>query len=526
LRLAFLVLLAALPACADKPAPIDLGRKYFYEDIFRPFFTRKGAGYEATRPGAISGRFRAEKPAGGFRVFILGGSIAGTYGPDSLPEALSRALPGRTIEVLNCGMGGYESFREAMILDEVLDYSPDLIVLLSGHNEMLGSPPIPLWKLHAADRLAQWDAYRKLAASLPAHPPPGGPKEAAARDAAFARNVREMAERAKAKGAAFLVAVPPLNYREAPPQSPAFAESPAFMKGWLAFLSGDCAGARKSWRTLPEPPVRAVADFHLARCAEKDGDFKAAAALYSASLRGDHVGGGRCDPVCQESLRALARETGAAVVDLDAAFRAAAPRGLPGLDVFEDAVHWHRRYNALVSAEILKALRARPEFASFQWSDAALPAPAAEASQEEARAEVKITLANAFAGILHGADRLSHRAVAFLAGAERRVPGTLDDPARALGEVAGMRTSHQWTLGESWPDADSLRWYVGEARLLERKPAEAVEALARAARALPHAGPRLSLAAALAVAGREDEAQAALAGLSDPRARALSEALK
>ncbi|HAY80955.1 MAG TPA: hypothetical protein DCY79_14205, partial [Planctomycetaceae bacterium] len=89
-------------------------------------------------------RFAAEKPEGCYRVFCLGGStVRGRpYQTDTafarwLELELATCDPSRTYEVVNCGGLSYASYRLRVLLDEVLQYDPDLIVLATGHNEFL-----------------------------------------------------------------------------------------------------------------------------------------------------------------------------------------------------------------------------------------------------------------------------------------------------------------------------------------------------------------------------------------------------
>lgn len=88
--------------------------------------------------------FAATKPADGFRIFCLGGStVRGrpyttqTAFPRWLQLELSARDPAHTYEVINCGGLSYASYRLAHILQEVLTYDPDLIIIATGHNEFL-----------------------------------------------------------------------------------------------------------------------------------------------------------------------------------------------------------------------------------------------------------------------------------------------------------------------------------------------------------------------------------------------------
>ncbi len=89
-------------------------------------------------------KFALRKPPGTFRIFALGGSTTQgepysteTAFPEWLKLNLQAASEEGTVEAINCGGLSYASYRVLAILREVLDYSPDLIVIYTGHNEYL-----------------------------------------------------------------------------------------------------------------------------------------------------------------------------------------------------------------------------------------------------------------------------------------------------------------------------------------------------------------------------------------------------
>ena len=89
-------------------------------------------------------RFAAKKPKNTYRIFCLGGST--TYGhpytdPTSfcgwLRAMLPKADPSRRWELINGGGISYASYREALLMEELIAYQPDLFIVLSAHNEFL-----------------------------------------------------------------------------------------------------------------------------------------------------------------------------------------------------------------------------------------------------------------------------------------------------------------------------------------------------------------------------------------------------
>ncbi len=90
--------------------------------------------------------FLEEKPQNGFRVFVLGGSSAQGFPyakPASFPSQLQRRMekshPNQYFEVVNLGASAINSYTLQDILPEVLEQSPDLILIYAGHNEYYGA---------------------------------------------------------------------------------------------------------------------------------------------------------------------------------------------------------------------------------------------------------------------------------------------------------------------------------------------------------------------------------------------------
>lgn len=114
----------------------------------RPLFERRGD--QMVVAPARQGRFHsttfaAAKPRDHIRIFVVGGST--TYGlhlenpeQDCYAGQLERILTGRLdapVNVINCGASAYASYRLTRIVEETASYSPDVIVIMTGHNEFL-----------------------------------------------------------------------------------------------------------------------------------------------------------------------------------------------------------------------------------------------------------------------------------------------------------------------------------------------------------------------------------------------------
>lgn len=105
--------------------------------------------------------FASTKAADAKRIFCIGGSTTQgePYQPASaFPKWLEVNLqivdPSHRWEVINCGGLSYASYRMLPIVNEVLGYEPDLIILDCGHNEFLEERELSHWK----DR---WEGARR-----------------------------------------------------------------------------------------------------------------------------------------------------------------------------------------------------------------------------------------------------------------------------------------------------------------------------------------------------------------------------
>ncbi|MCI0471735.1 MAG: SGNH/GDSL hydrolase family protein, partial [Candidatus Aminicenantes bacterium] len=90
--------------------------------------------------------FLKEKPANGYRIFVLGGSTTAGY-PYSenmmfsriLHQRLTEAFPDRHIEMVNTATAAINTYSLLDFMDEILANEPDAILIYAGHNEYYGA---------------------------------------------------------------------------------------------------------------------------------------------------------------------------------------------------------------------------------------------------------------------------------------------------------------------------------------------------------------------------------------------------
>lgn len=105
------------------------------------------------------------KPAGVYRVLLAGGSTTVGYDVDDdqtideyMRRQLAQKFPGRCFEVVNLGLGGYDSYQDyERVRVDGIPLSPDLLIIHSGINDVrnaqydnLSSPPDPrtlIWEV-------------------------------------------------------------------------------------------------------------------------------------------------------------------------------------------------------------------------------------------------------------------------------------------------------------------------------------------------------------------------------------------
>jgi len=130
--------------------PVIQDETYFFGFTGRPNYFQKSISADqnpmyVTNPEKQieNTSFPMNKSTNTFRVFALGGSA--TYGEPFGPSGafsywlklrLSLLYPSKNVEMINCGRQGFGSFRVKNILDEIVNYDPDLIVVYSGNNEI------------------------------------------------------------------------------------------------------------------------------------------------------------------------------------------------------------------------------------------------------------------------------------------------------------------------------------------------------------------------------------------------------
>lgn len=363
--------------------PLEVRQTFFEQAV-----GEDGAKYYRSRhPAGARSRFAAEKSSGAVRIFILGGAVTRAYDP-AAGGVFRSLLKGKEIEIINCAAPGHDSARTALLAGELLDYDPDLLVVMSGHSERPGGVST-LWRHRVAEGL-QVDPIAELVRSITGGRP--GPKELAKRRALrlaneLEANLRHLVRRARSRDVPVVLCTLPINLRDSAPRGPMPLSAKGFFNAWTKIEERDWKSAVSRLRALLySDPGSAFGHYLLAEALAKDGRPRRSKRhlLKAADLEPP---GGRTRPAHNDAIRRLARKEGAILADLDALFRKMVPDGVPDSRVMLDWGHWIPELHPEVTRAWLEAVKehnlrkdaavlARPEDWSGKSLEPVSPPPA------------------------------------------------------------------------------------------------------------------------------------------------------
>jgi hypothetical protein len=355
-----LALLALLEGAAriaerwDPPLDVDLGLGFDADThVFMPSPEDPSVmvTHPAKRQAFREQHFRAAKDEGTLRIFALGGSSVNYLGAGllGLDARLHSALANRfsRVEIINAGGLTYGSQRIVPIVAEVLKYAPDLILLYSGHNEFeeleqmefVNLEGLP-WQRRLSylalfrfvrDRKAAWTLWqierehnRAIMANSDVdylkvwhHTFTSG--EVKERMRSYRRNLILIARMCEARGVPLIIGTVPSNllHPSLTPECVKGFEPAKELYAQGRFEEG-MAATRKFLRSVPR---------HQSSDAEN------------------------------EIIRAVAREYGLELADVEAAVCAAEPHGVPGETLFNDECHLNTEGNFILVGVFEKAVR-------------------------------------------------------------------------------------------------------------------------------------------------------------------------
>ena len=337
----------------------------------RRFFPRQ---YVRLAPG--QDRFARDKDARAFRVFALGASTllgfpnpAYTSFPNFLQQMLADAYPARQIEVVNCGVTAINSFVVREFVEEVVEHEPDLVLIYAGHNEFVGpyGAATPFVRLSGNWYFIQLQMFLQrtktyylldsllhyvVAALRPAAPAESFGVHLVQREIYLEDEAHRRTEAHYQRNMAEIVEV--LREREVPV---ALCTLVSNLAGFYPLRS---QGSVPSDAVPADHPQHAALHFDAGLAHQAAGDSAQALAAFVRARDLDGIHLRACSPF-NRTIRTLAAESGAILIDVEQAFAAHAPAGLVGDELITEYLHPTVWGHYLIARTIMTSLFARED---------------------------------------------------------------------------------------------------------------------------------------------------------------------
>ncbi|HSR70703.1 MAG TPA: tetratricopeptide repeat protein [Acidobacteriota bacterium] len=318
-----------------------------------------------------------------FRIFVQGGSSAEGYPygyaaslSGMLQQRLQRTFPQRRIELVTTAMSAVTSYTLLDFVDEIIEQSPDAVVIYAGHNEYLGilgvgsgysvgrRRPLVLSFLWLRD-LRLFQLIQRTVSALKPRPPEGGRSQrtlmatiASEQEIPYdsdlyrrgieqyRANLGAILSRYRAAGIPVLIGTLACNERDQPPfiSRPSAGTDEDELQGHLEAGEEHLRSERPSqalaaFRQAVElDDTHAGAHYALARALDRLGRFSEARQEYLAAKDRDQLRF-RAPEAVNQVIRQAAARHGAHLVEVRQALSRAARDGIVGSDLMLEHLH-------------------------------------------------------------------------------------------------------------------------------------------------------------------------------------------
>ncbi|HEX8817208.1 MAG TPA: hypothetical protein VF753_17065 [Terriglobales bacterium] len=333
------------------------------------------------------------KPQGTFRIVVLGESAAmgdpdPAYGFSRYLEVMLRQrFPSMNFEVINTGAVAINSHVSLLIAKGLAEKQPDLFIIYSGNNEVVGpygpgtaltSSAISLPIIRAnvfvrSTRIGQlltklgtqkreWGGMEMfLGKQVPASSP-----LMAATYSNYAANLRDTVEAARGSGARVLISTVATNLKDCAPFASMHREglSGDELRSWAAmFAQGKNLDSANSYPEALQAysaaekidDQYAELEFRLARVLWSQGDYAGAKEHYLRARDLDTLRF-RADSKINEINRSVAASSGAELVDAEDVLAKQSPNGIIGSDFVYEHVHLTPEGNYLLAQAMFMSI--------------------------------------------------------------------------------------------------------------------------------------------------------------------------
>jgi len=395
--------------------PFDLGNRVFRDYLrYNKAFTVKTAKngmleYVTSDKFMHPQKFSQDKKPGSIRIFCLGGSTVYGYGlndnfapheahvpleltfPHLLQEKLSKAFPKQHFEVINAGRSGYNSSKLSATATELLQYSPDFMIIYTGHNDYLHSDflTVPNTRLlfriseqfpffsHLYDFFHSLRLYRALTALTTRLRPDNRHideieyqqqkvqlDEEIAKN--FATNFQAIQTVLKKDGIQTIISTLSSNVRDKPPFESLFSKKLSYKErirftnhltsAWTLARWGQRIPALYEYKkAIDIAPYHARTHYLLARLQEAEGDIADARIEYQMAKELD-MASTEAKAVINRTIRNFARDKNVPMADIERLFKERSPNEIPGFNLFSDQFHPNEQGHLLMTEAYFKVI--------------------------------------------------------------------------------------------------------------------------------------------------------------------------
>ncbi len=343
---------------------------YEYLDIHDPFFEIKKRGgnnyYVPQRKKSCAKPFPVNKNPDKIRIFLAGGSFALDWNTPLLEQQLNGILLQNNVkkscEIINCSMAMYDSYRVSLVVREIIQYRPDLIIVLCGNSENIYTNDIntTLYKIKRVLNKS-WlfattqNVFAKISRkSQNVLEPDKDNIDPAEKLEAYKKNMAAIFQLAQSKNIPLLTGTLPINLNGIPPIGKRPIEK-TFLKGCLLLENGNFDEAIDAFRYYSRKhPDNAFGYFYLGKTCEKKGAFEKAKSHYYTAAKYDKAV--RINPEMNDYLRNAYQENKNGFLDLDTLFNRLAKNNISGINQFRDDSHVWPEYYGPISTTLYEEL--------------------------------------------------------------------------------------------------------------------------------------------------------------------------
>ncbi|MCB4791186.1 MAG: tetratricopeptide repeat protein [Elusimicrobia bacterium] len=243
-----------------------------------------------------------------------------------------------------------------LVFKEIVEYSPDLILLLMGNNISKEFLEMNQHLLNEYTRYFYENYWvcRKIF-NLTRNKLKNNPKNIGG-IYVFRVNYNEILEISKAKNIPLILFTVPANMKDYPPSSPSIPiDDKDFIIARLEMEENKYNSAIEIFTKLiktEEYKANPYVYFYAAKCFENMSKYKKAKEMYYEAIDLDY--GVRRHSRINEIIREIGRQKSYMFVDIEKIFTEFSENGLLGFDFFSDPCHWRSAYDELIIPEILK----------------------------------------------------------------------------------------------------------------------------------------------------------------------------